>query len=58
METQENPLQMKNALYLQYINLIEEAYNLSQTDHEQSDIMSFEAYKIRQRLNELEYVSN
>lgn len=58
MENQENPLQMKNALYLQYINLIEEAYNLSQTDHEQSDIMSFEADKIRHRLNELEYVSN
>ena len=44
-------------LYLQYIYLIEEAYNLSETDQAQSDIVSFEATKILDRLNQLEFSS-
>nr|WP_262899753.1 Lacal_2735 family protein [Winogradskyella alexanderae] len=48
---------MKKVLYLQYINLIEEAYNLNQADHAQSDIASFEADKILEQINALEFTS-
>lgn len=55
MEDQNNAQQLKKELYLQYIQLIEEAYNLSESDQAQSDISSFEAKKILEQLSALEF---
>ncbi|WP_411894711.1 Lacal_2735 family protein [Winogradskyella sp. A2] len=57
MEYFKKGLQKRNDLYLQYIYLIEEAYNLSQSDQAQSDISSYEANKILSRLKEIEFES-
>jgi hypothetical protein len=58
VEYLKNSLQDKNVMYLQYKYLIEEAYNLSQSDQAQSDISSFEAHKILQKLKDLEFTSS
>lgn len=40
-----------------YKQLIEQAYNLRQTDHEQSDVSAYKAIKILDKLNRLNYLS-
>ena len=49
----------KHQLRLQsrYKQLIEQAYNLRQTDHAQSDISEFKAIKLLDKLNRLNYLS-
>lgn len=44
-------------LQLRYKQLIEQAYNLRQTDHAQSDISEYKAIKLLNKLNRLKYLS-
>lgn len=44
-------------LQLRYKQLIEQAYNLRQTDHAQSDISEYKAIKLLYKLNKLKYLS-
>jgi len=46
----------KNKLLSKYKQLIEEAYNLRQTDHEMSDISEYRAMIMLNRLNRLKYL--
>lgn len=45
-------------LQLQYKQLIEQAYNLRQTDPALSDISEFKAMKLLEELNKLEYLNH
>ena len=40
-----------------YKQLVEQAYNLRQTDHAQSDISEFKAIKLLEKLNRLKYLN-
>ena len=40
-----------------YKKLVEQAYNLRQTDHALSDISEFKAVKLLDKLNKLKYLS-
>ncbi|QRM89616.1 Lacal_2735 family protein [Lacinutrix sp. WUR7] len=40
-----------------YKNLVEQAYNLRQTDHALSDISEYRAIKLLGKLNKLKYLS-
>lgn len=51
----ESTSKQKEILYLEYIFLVEEAYNLSQSDQAQSDFISFQATKVLEQLNQLEF---
>ena len=42
---------------LRYKQLIEQAYNLRQTDSAESDISEFDAIKLLDELNKLKYLS-
>lgn len=62
----QTPVVMKNLLDLQshqlklqsrYKQLIEQAYNVRQTDHALSDISEFKAIKLLNKLNRLKYLS-
>ncbi|OBX23304.1 hypothetical protein LX77_03768 [Gelidibacter algens] len=44
-------------LQLRYKQLIEQAYNLRQTDHALSDISEYKAIKLLNKLNRLKYLS-
>lgn len=44
-------------LQLRYKQLIEQAYNLRQTDSAESDISEFDAIKLLDELNKLKYLS-
>jgi hypothetical protein len=44
-------------LQLRYKQLIEQAYNIRQTDHAQSDISEYKAIKLLNKLNRLKYLS-
>jgi hypothetical protein len=46
----------KNKLLAKYKQLVEEAYNLRQTDHEMSDISEYRAMIMLNRLNRLKYL--
>lgn len=47
----------QNRLKDKYKQLVEEAYNLRQTDHALSDISEFRAIKLLDRLNKLKFLS-
>jgi len=49
--------QYQQKLNKRYKQLIEEAYNLRQTDHAMSDLSEFKALKLLNRLNRLRYLS-
>jgi hypothetical protein len=46
----------KSKLKQQYLQLIEDAYNLSQTDHALSDFSEYKATKVLHKINKLEFV--
>lgn len=47
----------KKQLQEQYKNLIEEAYNLRQSDSAQSDISEFRAFKLLDEINKLKFLA-
>ena len=47
----------QNRLNKKYKQLIEEAYNLRQTDHALSDISEYRAIKLLDKLNKLKFLS-
>lgn len=47
----------QNRLNNKYKQLVEEAYNLRQTDHALSDISEFRAIKLLDKLNKLKFLS-
>jgi len=47
----------QSKLNRRYKQLIERAYNLRQTDHEQSDVSAYKAVKILDKLNRLNYLT-
>ncbi|MEL0645532.1 Lacal_2735 family protein [Olleya sp. Ti.3.14] len=49
--------QHQNKLNKRYKQLIEQSYNLRQTDHEQSDVTAFKAIKILNKLNRLKFLA-
>ncbi|MEQ3664165.1 MULTISPECIES: Lacal_2735 family protein [unclassified Olleya] len=49
--------QHQNKLNKRYKQLIEQSYNLRQTDHEQSDVSAFKAIKILNKLNRLKFLA-
>ena len=46
----------KSKLKQQYLQLIEDAYNLRQTDHALSDFSEYKATKILHKINKLEFI--
>jgi len=46
----------KLKLKKEYLQLIEDAYNLSQTDHALSDFSEYKATKVLHKINKLEFV--
>jgi hypothetical protein len=52
----EKLLQKKTRLKLRYLQLIEDAYNLRQTDHALSDFSEYKATKILHKINKLKFV--
>lgn len=44
-------------LQMRYKLLIEQAYNLRQTDHAQSDISEYKAIKLLNKMNRLKYLN-
>lgn len=44
-------------LQMRYKHLIEQAYNLRQTDHAQSDISEYKAIKLLNKMNRLKYLN-
>ena len=47
----------QSKLRKKYKSLMEQAYNLRQTDHALSDISEYKAIKLLDKLNKLEYLS-
>lgn len=47
----------QNKLNKRYKQLVEQAYNLRQTDHAQSDVSEYKALKLLNKLNRLKYLS-
>jgi hypothetical protein len=47
----------QSKLHKKYKNLVEQAYNLRQTDHALSDISEYRAIKLLGKLNKLKYLS-
>lgn len=56
MDTKFKIKKHKNKLLIKYKQLVEEAYNLRQTDHEMSDISEYRAMIMLNRLNRLKYL--
>ena len=50
-------LKSRKKLDLRYKKLIEQAYNLRQTDHEMSDFSEFRALKTLDKLNRLKFLA-
>ncbi|WP_262732579.1 Lacal_2735 family protein [Gaetbulibacter sp. NE] len=46
----------QNKLHLRYKQLIEQAYNLRQTDHALSDVSEYKAIKLLNKINRLKYL--
>lgn len=49
-------LKKKSKLKEKYLKLIEDAYNLRQTDHALSDFSEYQATKILNKINKLKFV--
>ena len=49
-------LKKKSKLKEKYLKLIEDAYNLRQTDHALSDFSEYKATKILNKINKLKFV--
>ena len=49
-------LQKKTKLKLKYRQLVEDAYNLRQTDHALSDFSEYKATKVLHKINKLKFV--
>ena len=47
----------QNKLHKKYKQLMEEAYNLRQTDHALSDISEYKAIKLLHQINRLRYLN-
>ena len=47
----------QNKLFYKYQQLIEEAYNLRQTDHALSDISEYKAIQLLHQINRLRYLN-
>ena len=56
MRNSELLLLKKSKLKQQYLQLIEDAYNLKQTDHALSDFFEYKAMKILNKINKLKFV--
>ena len=54
---QKNILKSREKLDLRYKKLMEQAYNLRQTDHAMSDISEFKALKALNKLNRLKFLT-
>lgn len=51
-------LRKKSHLKQKYLRLMEDAYNLRQTDHALSDVSEYQATKILNQINKLSFVLN
>ena len=49
--------QEQNKLNRRYKQLVEHSYNLRQTDHEASDVSAYQAVKLLNKLNKLNYLA-
>ncbi|WP_178983733.1 Lacal_2735 family protein [Winogradskyella helgolandensis] len=58
MSNSDKLLKKKIKLKKKYFQLIEDAYNLRQTDHALSDFSEYKATKILYKINKLEFVFN
>ncbi len=56
MHNSELLLLKKSKLKQQYLQLIEDAYNLRQTDHALSDFSEYKATKVLHKINKLEFI--
>ncbi len=56
MHNSDKLLQKKSKLKEKYLRLIEDAYNLRQTDHALSDFSEYKATKILHKINKLKFV--
>jgi len=52
----EKLLQKRTKLKQKYLQLIEDAYNLRQTDHALSDISEYKATKVLHEINKLKFI--
>jgi hypothetical protein len=50
-------IENQNKLNIKYKQLIEEAYNLRQTDHALSDISEYKAIQLLHQINRLRYLN-
>lgn len=58
MSNSEKILKKRAKLRKKYTQLIEDAYNLRQTDHALSDFSEYKANKVLYKINKLEFVVN
>ncbi len=56
MHNSERLFLKKSRLKQQYLRLIEDAYNLRQTDHALSDFSEYKATKVLHKINKLKFV--
>ncbi len=56
MQNSEHLLRKRFKLRQEYLRLIEDAYNLRQTDHALSDFSEFKATKVLNQLNKLKFI--
>ncbi|WP_296347153.1 Lacal_2735 family protein [Winogradskyella sp.] len=50
--------QKRNMLMQEYLGLIEDAYNLRQTDHALSDFSEYRAKKVLHEINKLSFITD
>ena len=50
-------LEHQTKLNNRYKQLVEQAYNLKQTDHEASDVSAYKAIKVLDKLNKINYLA-
>lgn len=55
MTAQSKHKRIKSYMERKYRKLVEEAYNVKYTDHELSDVLSYEALKLDQKLKFLQF---
>ena len=58
MSNSDKILKKRTKLKKKYIQLIEDAYNLRQTDHALSDFSEYKANKVLYKINKLGFVVN
>ncbi|MDG4716414.1 Lacal_2735 family protein [Winogradskyella marincola] len=56
MKNSERLIRKRFKLRQQYLRLIEDAYNLRETDHALSDFSEFKATKVLNQLNKLKFI--